>query len=68
MKSLINNLYGFVILSCLASTAILAVLIGYPGSVSVEIQPLRAKVTIKSESSRCIIEPRLAIDSMKYKS
>ena len=64
--SFLNNFYGFVILCCLSSTAILAVLIGYPGRVSIEIQPLRSKIMIESETSRCtIIDPTLAIRDRK---
>ncbi|MEM9924299.1 MAG: hypothetical protein AAF915_11205 [Cyanobacteria bacterium P01_D01_bin.50] len=58
--NIINNLSGLVLLSCLYSTTVLAVLLGYPGSVSVEVKPFSVKVTIKSHPSRYIIDPKLS--------
>lgn len=57
--NMIKNLYVFVVLSCLYSTTVLAILLGYPGSVSLELKPFSVKVTIKSYPSQNIFDPKL---------
>ncbi|WP_414621179.1 hypothetical protein [Calothrix sp. CCY 0018] len=64
--NIIKNLKVLVILSCLYSTAFLAILSGYPAKVSLEVKAFSVKVIVerylltdKSPSSQCIIDLNL---------
>ncbi len=57
--NMMKNLCVYVVLSCLYSTTALAVLLGYPGSVSLEVKPFSFKVTIKSHPYRNILDLKL---------
>ncbi len=61
-----NNLKALVILSCLYGTAFLAILLGYPARVSLEVKAFSVKVIVeryfltdKSHSSQCFLNPNL---------
>ena len=64
--NIIKNLKALVILSCLYGTAFLAILLGYPARVSLEVKAFSAKVIVerylltnKSHSYQCFINPNL---------